>query len=470
MVGFFKKGMKKKILSLWLATALALTGCGGKDQDVENPTASVTPVQDDTNTGDNQQNDTEKDNENNTEKDNNDTKDNENDTEKDNNDTKDNENDNRDNQTEDNKTGDDKEEEKSSLKNPQVMRDITTMELVQDMELGINLGNTFESAGFSAMTVTAYETAWGSPVITPKMIEGYVECGFSVLRIPVAWSNLMGKDYTINEKYLARVKSVVDCALNAGLYVILNIHWDGGWWTGFAVPEEKDECMYKYERIWTQLTEAFRDYGDYLMFEALNEEGCWDTIWNRWGGPEGKDVAFGLLNEINQKFVDIVRASGGNNEQRHLLIAGYATDIGWTCDEFFKMPNDPAGRMAVSVHYYTPSTFAILDQDAEWGKVQTNWGTDAEYEELNRNMDMMKEHFVDKGIPVIIGEYGSATRGKEEGAVKRFLTAVCEAAYTRGMCPVLWDITDVFYNRRKAEFVDPDLLEGLMSIKGMERK
>ena len=442
MAGYLKKGMKKKILSLWLATALVLTGCKDKGQDMENPAASVTPQ-----LQDNEQNDTEKDN--------NDFKDNEqNDTKKDNNDSKNNE-----------------KENQNGLKNPQVMRDdITTMELVHEMELGINLGNTFESAGFSAMTVTAYETAWGSPVITPKMIEGYAECGFGVLRIPVAWSNLMGDDYTINEKYLTRVKSVVNCALNAGLYVILNIHWDGGWWTGFAVPEEKDECMYKYERIWTQLTEAFRDYGDYLMFESLNEEGCWDTIWNRWGGSEGKDVAFGLLNEINQKFVDIVRASGGNNEQRHLLIAGYATDIEWTCDEFFKMPNDPAGRMAVSVHYYTPSTFAILDQDAEWGKVQTNWGTDAEYKELNRNMDMMKEHFVDKGIPVIIGEYGSATRGKEEGAVKRFLTAVCEAAYTRGMCPVLWDITDVFYNRRKAEFVDQDLLEGLMSIKGMERK
>ena len=442
MAGYLKKGMKKKILSLWLATALVLTGCKDKGQDMENPAASVTPQ-----LQDNEQNDTEKDN--------NDFKDNEqNDTKKDNNDSKNNE-----------------KENQNGLKNPQVMRDdITTMELVHEMELGINLGNTFESAGFSAMTVTAYETAWGSPVITPKMIEGYAECGFGVLRIPVAWSNLMGDDYTINEKYLTRVKSVVNCALNAGLYVILNIHWDGGWWTGFAVPEEKDECMYKYERIWTQLTEAFRDYGDYLMFESLNEEGCWDTIWNRWGGSEGKDVAFGLLNEINQKFVDIVRASGGNNEQRHLLIAGYATDIEWTCDEFFKMPNDPAGRMAVSVHYYTPSTFAILDQDAEWGKVQTNWGTDAEYEELNRNMDMMKEHFVDKGIPVIIGEYGSVTRGKEEGAVNRFLTAVCEAAYTRGMCPVLWDITDVFYNRRKAEFVDQDLLEGLMSIKGMERK
>ena len=352
---------------------------------------------------------------------------------------------------------------------PAAMRDLTTMEFVHEMGLGINLGNTFESCGFTSTTVTGYETGWGSPVITPKIIEGYAKCGFGVLRIPVAWSNLMEEDYTISEKYLLRVKTVVNSALDSGLHVILNIHWDGGWWTGFAEADKKEECMTKYTRIWTQLTEAFRDYGDGLMFESLNEEGCWDSLWNRWGGPQGKTEAFALLNEINQKFVDIVRASGGNNEQRHLLIAGYGTDIALTCDELFAMPQDPANRMAVSVHYYTPSTFAILDQDAEWGKMQRDWGTEAEYAELARNMDMMKEHYIDKGIPVIIGEYGSATKNKEEGAVTRFLTAVCEAGYTRGMCPVLWDITNVFYNRNRAEFYDQDLLEKLNAVKELPR-
>ncbi|MDE7298090.1 MAG: glycoside hydrolase family 5 protein [Lachnospiraceae bacterium] len=349
------------------------------------------------------------------------------------------------------------------------MRDMTTMELVQDMGIGINLGNTFESCGFVSGTVTGYETGWGSPVITQKILDGYAACGFGVLRIPVAWSNLMGEDYTISEKYLARVTTVVDGALNTGMYVILNIHWDGGWWDGFAEAENKEECMYKYTRIWTQLSEAFRDYGDHLMFESLNEEGCWDSLWNRWGGPGGKTEAYGLLNEINQKFVDIVRASGGNNKLRHLLIAGYATDIELTCDALFVMPDDPAGRMAVSVHYYTPSTFAILEQDASWGKAQRDWGTEVEYKELAKNMDMMKEHFIDQGVPVIIGEYGSATKNKEEGAVTRFLTAVCEAGYTRGMCPVLWDTTNVFYNRNGAKFKDPELLAALNAVKELPR-
>ena len=167
---------------------------------------------------------------------------------------------------------------------PAAMRDLTTMEFVHEMGLGINLGNTFESCGFTSTTVTGYETGWGSPVITPKIIEGYAKCGFGVLRIPVAWSNLMEEDYTISEKYLLRVKTVVNSALDSGLHVILNIHWDGGWWTGFAEADKKEECMTKYTRIWTQLTEAFRDYGDGLMFESLNEEGCWDSLWNRWGG------------------------------------------------------------------------------------------------------------------------------------------------------------------------------------------
>ncbi len=348
------------------------------------------------------------------------------------------------------------------------MRDITTMELVKEMGVGINLGNTFESAGswIAPTGVTSYETGWGSPIITREMITGYAECGFGVLRIPVAWSNMMGEDYTIDATYLARVKQVVGWALEDGMYVILNIHWDGGWWTDFANDEKKAECMYKYERIWTQLTEAFNnEYGDHLMFESLNEEGGWESLWNRYSNQGDKEKSFNLLNEINQKFVDIVRASGGNNAERHLLIAGYNTDFDLTCDPLYKMPDDPKNRCAVSVHYYTPSTFAILEADADWGKARTEWGTDADYAELNKYMTMMKENYIDKGIPVIVGEFGAATKNKTPEMVRLYLTSVCEAAYDNGLCPVLWDITDVFYNREEAKFIDAELLEGLMAVK-----
>lgn len=168
--------------------------------------------------------------------------------------------------------------------------------------------------------------------------------------------------------------------------------------------------------------------------------------------------------------MDIVRDSGGNNAKRHLLIAGYNTDIELTCDSAFKMPEDPAGRCAVSVHYYIPSTFAILEKDASWGKAQTEWGSESDVAELNKYMDMMKTNFVDKGIPVIIGEYGTSTKNKTPQMVRKYLSSVCEAGYTRGMCPVLWDITDVFYKRSEAKFIDPKLLKELMNVKKLERK
>ena len=113
-----------------------------------------------------------------------------------------------------------------------LLSDMTTMEIVKDMGLGINLGNTFESCGtwINSSSVKNYETAWGSPVITQDMIQGIADSGFGVLRIPVAWSNMMGDDYTINPDYISRVKEVVDWAYEADLYVVMNIHYDSGWW------------------------------------------------------------------------------------------------------------------------------------------------------------------------------------------------------------------------------------------------
>ncbi|RCW48416.1 glycoside hydrolase family 5 protein [Paenibacillus prosopidis] len=345
------------------------------------------------------------------------------------------------------------------------MREITTMELVKEMGIGINLGNTLEATGswINGTSVTNYETAWGSPVITEEMIKGYANEGFGVLRIPVAWSNMMGEDYTINPSYLGRAKEVVDWALDSDMYVILNIHWDGGWFEKF--PSEKEESMYKYTRIWTQLTEAFKNYDDHLMFESFNEEGVWPDLWNFYGSDDGKEEAYALLNEINQRFVDIVRGSGGNNKQRHLLVGGYVTDIEKTVDELYKLPNDPQNRCAVSVHYYTPATFAILEEDASWGTARTEWGTDEDFAELNRLMDMVKTRFIDNGIPVIMGEFGVATKNKTQEMIRLYLSSVNSAAYSRGITPVLWDVTNLHYNRDIFEMNDKVLLEQLMAVK-----
>ena len=350
------------------------------------------------------------------------------------------------------------------------LRDMTTMEITRDMGIGINLGNTLESCGdwileYGDHSVKSFETAWGSPVITKAMIEGIKKEGFGVMRLPVHWFNLMSNDYTINKDYMARAKEIVDWAMEAKLYVILNIHHDE---KDFFknMPSKTEETLKNYRKIWTQIADAFKDYDDYLMFESLNEEACWNDVFNQWSGStNGKKEVFDYTYQLNQAFVDVVRSSGGNNQERHLLLAGYCTDPDLTCDSMFRMPKDPANRCAVSMHYYNPSTFCILTEDADWGKAQSTWGTNDEIKDLNKKFDKMKSTFIDKGIPVIIGEYGAATKNKDMNSVRNFLYSVCKAAYDRKMVPVLWDVTGEFYNREKCVMYDSIIKEKLNSVK-----
>lgn len=256
------------------------------------------------------------------------------------------------------------------------------------MGYGINLGNTLEACGdwINSTQVSKYETAWGSPVITREMINGYANAGFGVLRIPVAWSNLMSTDgsYTISPDYISRVKEVVEWTLDTGMFAIINIHYDSGWVNVF--PENEEESMRRFTTMWTQIAEAFKNYGERLIFEAQNEELGWNSLWNQWSGSTGDDKksSYRLVNEVNQAFVDTVRSSDGNNPRRHLLISGYNTNVELTCDELFQLPNDPVNRLAVSVHYYEPSTLTIIDGDVEWGKAKTTWGSAADIADLEK--------------------------------------------------------------------------------------
>lgn len=352
-----------------------------------------------------------------------------------------------------------------------VSDDKTAAEAVRAMGIGWNLGNTLEACGdwIDGSSVENYETAWGNPVTTQEMIDGVKAAGFKSIRIPVAWSNLMSADYTINRELLNRVKEVVDYCSNNDMYVIVNIHWDGGWFEKFAT--DYDGSMKKYTSIWTQLSDYFKDYPKNLIFESLNEEGCWDTIWNRYSGTTGdnKTRAYNVLNNMNQEFVNIVRASGGNNASRCLLIAGYATDIDLTCDDSFKMPKDTVNdKLIISVHYYTPSTFTILEKDESWGKCARTWGTDEEINQVKTDFNKMKKKFADKGIPVIIGEYGTTTVNKEPESVRLYLSTVCKTAYDMGFCPMLWD-NGTHYSRSEKKFKDPELAAMYLEYKDSAR-
>lgn len=169
---------------------------------------------------------------------------------------------------------------------------------------------------------------------------------------------------------------------------------------------------------------------------------------------KGKAESYALVNEINQTFVDVVRASGGKNKARYLLIPGYNTGIEATVDKLYKVPKDKEKHVIISVHYYSPSTFAILTDDANWGKNQRTWGTASDINELKKSMDMLKKRFLDNGIPVIIGEYGCPMENKDINSVRKYLSKVCEEAYSRGMCPVLWSTPGHIYDREACKISD----------------
>lgn len=348
------------------------------------------------------------------------------------------------------------------------LEEVGSMEVVQRMGFGWNLGNTMEACGdwIKGGQVVNYETAWGNPETTEAMIQKIKSYGFKSIRIPVAWSNLIGTDFTIDKRLLERVAQIVDYTEKNGMIAVVNIHWDGGWWSQF--PKEPDATMKRFVKMWTQIAGYFKDRPGTLIFESLNEEGCFQEVWNRYGGGTGvqKKKAFDILNGINQTFVDLVRKSGGLNGKRHLLIAGYCTDIDQTVSPEFVMPKDPANHCIVSVHYYTPYTFAGLEKDETWGKARPTWGTPEDLTELDSNFKKVKARFLDQGIPVILGEYGSTLKTKEIESVRKYLWAVGGKSYVMGICPMLWD-PGTHFDRRSLKFFDPKLLSGYQEM--MER-
>jgi len=318
---------------------------------------------------------------------------------------------------------------------------------VRNMGIGINIGNNLDAIGTN--TWIAGETGWGNPAITRDLIQAYKAYGYTSIRLPVTWAEYLGPapNYVIAEGRMSRVAEVVGWILNEGLYCILNLHHDGGesdksWILQAAV--DPDAVAMQFAAVWRQIAQRFSGASGKLIFEAMNEVG-FDTLWNQWSGNSGgKNEAYRILNMLNQTFVDTVRATGAN-ANRFLLVSGYWTDIDRTCDPLFIMPADTTeDRLLLSVHYYTPSTFCIADKpDNSWG-FKADWGSgasaDADYAELTRQFDKLKANFIDKGIPVILGEYGvTFNSSKVEAGRARWFTAVTQSCLDYGICPVLWD-------------------------------
>lgn len=353
-----------------------------------------------------------------------------------------------------------------------VMREgLTALEATRLMGNGINLGNTLEACdnnvGIKTNTPLSYETHWGQPKTTQAMIDGMKAAGFDTIRIPVAWmtnaTHLYEGDYTIDADYMDRVEEVVRYARKAGMYVIINDHWDGGWYGMFGSEsaETRALAMEAYKGMWQQIAERFRDYSDYLIFESANEElggrfdensplYCSDSVVTYLNDDE----RYALTNEINQTFVDVVRATGGNNAARFLLIAGYSTDINQTCDDRFQMPKDTAdSKLMVSVHYYDPWSYC----GASSAVSATKWGKVSDYEYMDQQLAKMTK-FTEAGYGVVIGEYGAlpCSDGLKDNTLA-YHTAFLDACTKYDLTNCLWDCSGL-YKRVSQTFADDDIL------------
>lgn len=342
------------------------------------------------------------------------------------------------------------------------MRNITSQQLVEDMTFGWNLGNTLDVCqadrdgdGKINEHVEAGEkvdeTLWGNPKATKELFTSLKKNGVNAVRIPVTWRDHMDSNGNIDREWMDRVQQVVDYAYSQGMYVIINVHHDGGGdpkfgaWIIEESQKDYNTFLKKYNNVWKQIAERFKNYSDYLIFESMNEVG-FDTLYNK-----NKADAYNLINKINQDFVDIIRATGGNNAKRHLLIAGYYTDIERTCDSLYKMPDDKAGRCILSVHYYTPWDFCTCD-------IKHTWGTNSEVWQMETLIGKMKKNFVDKGIPVIIGEY--AASGSDLSSCIFFIEKLNKLCSDYGIATFIWD-SGRQVNRKTYKWRTPQYLEAL---------
>ncbi|MDR2570166.1 MAG: glycoside hydrolase family 5 protein [Oscillospiraceae bacterium] len=349
-------------------------------------------------------------------------------------------------------------------------KNITSPEMARLLGNGINLGNTMEACNANNripnLETDVYETMWGNPVTTQEMITGMKNAGFNTLRIPVAWTNAMDFEvgnFTINDAYLDRVEEIINYALNENMFVIVNNHWDHGWWSMFGHPDQawRDFAREMFISMWTQIAQRYEKLDHRVIFEPSNEE--WGNRFNDrtpfspTGGVLTEDECYKLLTELSQVFVDLVRATGGNNTNRFLLMKGYNTDVRMTTDQRFKLPTDSANsRLLLSVHYYTPWSYC-----GDTSGVGA-WGRTTEVEEMNELLGSLAK-FVEMGYGVVLGEWGVLDN---EGPDRlKFFTNFLDNSDLHGFAPILWDTGydpqhgRLFDRNDTLTIVAPDILE-----------
>jgi aryl-phospho-beta-D-glucosidase BglC (GH1 family) len=340
----------------------------------------------------------------------------------------------------------------------------TAQQIVSQMTIGWNMGNTLEAI--------CGETAWGGAITTQALIDSVKAAGFNTVRLPCAWfchSDTLTS--TIDETWIARVGEVVDYCIKDSLYVIINIHWDKGWLENRVNEANQYEVNQRQQAYWTQIANYFKDYDEHLLFASANE-------------PNVEDAAgMAILLSYHQTFIDAVRATGGNNSSRTLIIQGPSTDIEKTYNLMNTLPTDQiADRLIVEVHYYTPYQFTLMTEDASWGKMFYYWGknyhsttdvsrnaTWGEESDVEKYFRYMKTKFIDKGIPVIIGEFSANKRNLTPPSDESlhiasrnyFYKYIVKSAKSKGMIPYCWDINNQLFDRSTGKILDTAILRAM---------
>lgn len=341
------------------------------------------------------------------------------------------------------------------------MHGYTAAELVSQMKTGWNIGNSLDSRGGD-------ETAWGNPRTTPEMINMIRDGGFDILRVPVTWAEHMSgaPDYTVDPDFMARVNEVVDYGISAGMYVILEIHHEPDSW---LIPDSDhmDEVDPQFTALWQQIAEHFRDYGDKLMFESMNEPRVKGTP-HEWSG--GNDDERACVNRLNRVFVDTVRATGGNNSERILFITTHAQAVTEPAIAGLELIDDKF--VGVTLHTYIPYSFCYHSGES----YETFEWDGHEESTVDYVFDLIDKYFTSKGIPVMITEYGAEFKiidtGYNTGEVAKWITYFLGKAKAQGISCVIWDnnerlaskIPFGLYDRDNYQWYAQDVLEAIMKV------
>jgi endoglucanase len=322
--------------------------------------------------------------------------------------------------------------------------DNEAMALLRDMKCGWNLGNTFDAhpTGNNAhMRGTQMETSWVGVKTSKKLIAAIKEAGFNTIRIPVSWHNHVDEQDVIDPEWIDRVKEVAGWALDLGMYVIVNVHHDND--VQFFYPDtvHYDRSVAYLSSVWSQMAETFKDCDEHLILESMNEprlvgSAAYEWNWNK-NASECR-LAAKYINQLNQLFVDIVRASGGNNATRYLAIPAYCAAPWNAADQAFQLPEDPAdNRIIVAAHAYTPYNFALNTKSTD--KTFDLDNDQNKKSEIASFLNALYNRFITNGIPVMMDEFGALDKGGNTQARVNFTAYYVASASARGITCVWWD-------------------------------